>query len=354
MPLGVTVAVDGSADDELSAASAIEVQERMGETTTFRLRYPLNIDDKDFPLLTDDRVKPGAVLSILVPSGDEMISLVKGPVRVQRCHFVHGGAGSYVDVEGGDTSITMDREDQAKVWDSDLDSDAVSTIISDYSLDDDVDSTDGHHDEDKHTLVQRSSDLAFVRRLARRNGFLFWITSDKDGNETAHFKKPPFDADPELTLTINLDSPSMETLDLDWDVERPTTALATELDLNDLSSIDGEVDEGGSLALLGASSLSDITGDTRSVHLRAAVDDSGDLQARGQGALLEATTFIHATCRTTVGVVSAPVRAHTVVKLDGIGSRHSGKYFVAGVRHTINELEYRMDIELLRNAWGSD
>ncbi|HVR47483.1 MAG TPA: hypothetical protein VMT95_12710 [Candidatus Binatia bacterium] len=352
MTLGVSVMIGGSQDDELSAASVVEVVERMGETTTFRLRYPLNIDNNDFPLLTDDRVSPGSVISILVPGGSEMVSLVKGPVRVQRCHFVHGGAGSYVDVEGSDSSIKMDREDRAAVWDSNLDSDSVSTVIANYGLNDDVDATDGHHDETKHTLVQRSSDLAFVRLLAQRNGFVFWITSDKDGNETAHFKRPPFDADPALTLTINLDTPSLDNLDLDWDVERPTSSLAAQLNLNDLSTIDGEVDD-SPLALLGASSLVAITGDTRSVHLIVPADDSGDLRARSESVLLDATTFVHVACQTTMGVVPTPIRTHTVIKLDGLGSRHSGKYFVSSVRHTINELEHRMESELVRNAWGA-
>ena len=46
------------------------------------------------------------------------------------------------------------------------------------------------------------------------------------------------------------------------------------------------------------------------------------------------------------------MRAHTVVELQGAGIRHSGKYFVGGVRHTIDADRHRMELELLRNAWG--
>ena len=35
----------------------------------------------------------------------------------------------------------------------------------------------------------------------------------------------------------------------------------------------------------------------------------------------------------------------------GAGGRHSGKYFVASVKHTIDGAEHRMAAELLRNAW---
>src|SRR5256885_289494 len=79
------------------------------------------------------------------------------------------------------------------------------------------------HLELKHTLVQRESDLAFIRRLARRNGYLFWISCDESGVETAHFRRPPLTGNAALDLIINLADPksNVTMLDLSWDVERP-------------------------------------------------------------------------------------------------------------------------------------
>lgn len=352
MGLGVTVAVNGTADDQLSGAAEVEVHERMGRTTTFRLTYALDIAGGDLPLLTDSRLDPGSILSVLVPWNDATICLVKGPVHAQRVRVVHGGAGSQLDVEGGDTTLRMDREDRARVWDSEHDSDAVSTIVGQYGLTADVTDTQGTRSEEKHALVQRSSDLAFVRRLADRNGSLFWVTADGEGNETAHFKPAPFDGEPAKTLNINLDPPAFATLDLSWDVERATSTLAAQVDLSDLGDIDGAVEK-SSLALLGAQGLATITGDTRDMHLAAPVDDAGDLQARGQGALTDSTAFVSATGETTLAALGHIARAHTVVKLDGLGTRHSGKYFVASVTHTITDQEHRMRLQLIRNAWGA-
>jgi hypothetical protein len=352
MGLGVSIAVDGNVDAELSDAATVEVHERMGRTTTFRLTYPVDIDGGDLPLLTDERLGPGSKVAVLVPLGDKTHCLVQGPVCAQRIHLMHGGAGSYVEVEGSDSSVTMDREDNATVWDSTSDSDAVSTLIGQYEMDADVDDTAGVRDEDKHALVQRSTDLAFIRRLASRNGFIFWVTADSNGTETAHFKAPPFDQDPGQTLTINLDQPSLASIELHWDVERATSALADQLDLNDLSDIDGDIED-SSLAALGSDTLADITGDTRSAHLAVPVDDSGDLQARGQALLAESTAFVVANTETTVAALNDIVRAHTVVRLDGLGTRHSGSYFVSSVRHVITAEQHRMELELLRNAWGT-
>ena len=323
----------------------------MGAVTTYSLRYEVDISEGDMPMLVDERLDAGSELSILVPIEDTTHCLVKGPIHGQQIHIEHGGADSWVEVQGSDSLIVMDRKTQSVVWADVTDSDAVTSILRNYGYTPDVQSTPAGHFEKKHTLVQRESDLGFVRRLARRNGFLFWVTCDAQGNETAHFKRPPLEGRADVKLVINLVSPSLQTLDISWDVERPTSIEGTQLDLNTKKNLEIAVKQTPQ-TILGDHSLSKITGDTRSVHLSAPADDAGDMRARGQGALIEADWFIHATCQTSLEFSGIPVRAHTIVELRGAGSRHSGKYFVAGVRHTIDATAHRMDLELVRNGWS--
>ena len=68
--------------------------------------------------------------------------------------------------------------------------------------------------------------------------------------------------------------------------------------------------------------------------------------------IIEASWFIRATCQTSLDRLASVVRAHSVVEIQGAGKRHSGKYFVSAVRHTIDPAMHRMDLELVRNAWG--
>jgi hypothetical protein len=117
------------------------------------------------------------------------------------------------------------------------------------------------------------------------------------------------------------------------------------------SDLTGDVPETPE-TLLGDVSLLAITGDTRSAHLAAPADDAGDLKARGEGALIESQWFVRAMCETSVHALGKLVRTHTVVNLRGIGSRHSGKYLVRAVRHTIDQNAHRMDVELVRNGWN--
>lgn len=351
MGLGITIAVNGSADPELAEASSVEVEERMGETTAYRLHFPLDIAAGDLPLLVDGRLDGGSELSILVPVGNDTVCLVKGPVHGQRVQMKHGGAGSTLVVRGSDTTVVMDRETRSAVWAGVKDSDVATSVLKNYGYTPDVETTAAGHFEAKHSLVQRGSDLSLVRRLARRNGFLFWVTCDGKGKESAHFKRPPLNGSADAELVINLGSPNIEELSIEWDVEHPTSVEARQLDLNTKGSLDGRVPN-TPLDPLGDLGLSAITGDVRSTHLSAPGDDAGDLRARGEALLIEAGWFVRATCESNLESLGKVVRAHTVVEIRGAGSRHSGKYFVAAVRHTIDATTHKMNMELIRNAWG--
>ncbi len=355
MPKGAVILADNNEAADLQGATEVQVVERVRRMTTYRLRFPLSIDgDGDLTLLGDARLAPGATLGVVVPDGSGQAMLVNGPVFGHQVHLDHGVGGAFVDVLGADPSVAMDRESKAKIWAGQLDSEAASAIIGsgDYGLMPDVEATAARHDEDKHALVQRASDWTFVQRLARRNGFLFWVTADpSSGQSTGHFRRPNLSASPQKTLALNQAQPSVIRLDLRWNIERPTSSTAKQVDLADKTTIDGDV-ASSPLTALGTTSLADISGSVRKLHLDMPADDAGDLSARGEAALIEAGFFIQADLATTAIRLGGVLRAHTVVQLNGAGSRHSGKYFCASVVHTIDDGAHAMVAQLWRNAWN--
>lgn len=352
MAAGFSILFSNAPDPELGAPASVEVFESVGNPTTYRISYAVDIVEGDLPLLQDARLAPGTPVAIFAQTAAGLPCLVKGPITAQQIHLAHGGAGSTLDVLGVDSSIAMDREDKSALWEG-TDSNAVTQILGTYGLTPEVDTTAAAHAEAKHVLIQRETDLAFVRRLARRNGCLFWVTCDDTGLvETGHFQRPPLDAEPAAELVINLADPpaNLDALDIVWDIERPTSATASQVDLAADSDIAGDVAQ-SPLAPLGAQGLAAIAAGTRTLHLHAPVDDAGDLQARGEGALNEAAFFLRARGQTTAQALGAVLRSHTVVNLRGAGRRHSGRWFCASVRHTLDEVEHRMEFELVRNGW---
>jgi hypothetical protein len=354
MGLGIAINVNGTPNQTVASAASVEVIERIGRPVQYRLEYRFDISAGDFPLLKDGNLGPGSEISILVPNEEVTECLVKGPVCGQHINFVQGGAGSSLTVLGADSTIKMDRENKAVAWNNLTDSDAVSAIVSQAGLVPDVESTQAGHFELKHTLVQRETDLAFIRRLARRNGNLFWVTCDQAGVETAHFKRPPLDSPAACDLIVNLNEPTstVKGLEISWASERPTSANLAELDLNNKNAISGAISR-SPLTTLGGTALVDIVSEPRVIHFATPVDDNGDLNARGEGALIDASFFLQASGATSLSRLHKVLHAHSVVNLKGVGSRHSGLWFCSSVRHSINETGHFMDFELIRNGWAN-
>lgn len=352
MGLGAIITVNGIPSAALSGAGKIVVQERLGDTTYYHISYPVDIVDGDLSYLSDTTLDPGTVLGIQVQPDLIPICLVNGSIFSQSIHLQNGGAGSSVMVQGADATIKMAREFKSKVWPNVTDSEAVMVILGTYGLIPDVTPTSARHLETKHSLIQRSSDLDFVRKLARRNGFLFWLTSLPPIIETAHFKRPNLQMPPNVELSINKEENNVETFDILWDVERPTSVIGTQLDLGIKAPLLGQILVSPQNSL-GSLNLQAITRDLRSVHVAAPADDAGDMMARSEGALIEAEWFIKARCRTSIHQMKGKlIRTHEVVNVSGAGSRHSGKYLVSAVKHTIDATAHIMEVELIRNAWN--
>lgn len=352
MALGIHIKLGTQVDDALGGATHVEVRERMGEPTTYSLRYEVDNAAQELTELLDPRTGPGSELAVVaVVDGAEHV-LCQGPVRGQRMRLVHGGTGSWMEVIGADRSIELDREVKRAVWTSGAASDAVTKILSDGGFEPDVEDTADQYSEKKHSLVQVDTDLRFVRKLARRYGFLLWVTTAPDGTHTAHFRRPPLGGSPAATLQMNIEPPTVSAVDLHWDVERPTSVTAFQLGLEDKKDIEAQV-LASPLDPLGALPLAAIAPGARTARLIAPVDAAADLIQRAEGLLVEEGWFVRASCDTSAALLGKVVRAHTLVQMDGLGSRHGGLYFVAGVRHVIDHKRHVMELDLVRNAWGA-
>ena len=175
-----------------------------------------------------------------------------------------------------------------------------------YGLTPDVETHAPVHEETKHALVQREPQTShFVRRLARRNGFLFWVTCDRDtASTTAHFKRTPVDGDPAAELMINLRSRASRARDARGTSSGPSSATAKQVDLGDKSDDRRRRSHRHRWRLSAVRRFADIASRTGTLHLAAPVDDWRDLSARGEAALIEAGFFVRATRSTSVSAAS--------------------------------------------------
>lgn len=342
------VRVDGQVDTELSGAAWVEVDQRLDGPARWTLRLPLSEVEGELPLAEDDRFAPGRTLRVETTTDDGPVVLVDGPVVGQSLHLTRGLVDAWIEVRGADVLQPLDRETKVRVWAEGTDADVVRAILGEWGLAGEVADTKGGFSEAGYPLVQNGSDLRLLQRLARRNGFLLWVAYASTGVPTVHFGRPALDTP--AVLTTAGEAPSVEVLDIDVDFERATSTLGADLSVADRATLSLVADTSG-WERLAAKDLRVLTGDVRSAPVVAPVDDAGAASARAEAVLAEAEWFVRVSCTTTAAAAKAVVQAPGVVRLDGIGARHSGRYLVAGCRHRLDANGHTMALELWRNAW---
>ena len=353
MAKGCEVLVNAAPDPTLAQPSRVIVTEAVGASTTYALYYDFHLENGDFPMLADARLGPESALALRVSDGDSTSVLVAGPVTRQHLSIVNGGGGSILEVVGADVLVELGREAKVHVWPSTTDEDAIGSMLDAAGLAATVVlPSPVVHDEAKHALVQRESDLHLIRRLVRRNGCWLWLEYDRvTARPTVRVQRPPVGAPSALDLVIFGPQRNTDAVTIAWDVERVVATDADARDVFGASDIDGSASRSplGTLAKLG---LADIVTKTRKARLSMPVDDAGDLLHRSGAALIEEGWFVQASVSVSARRLKRVVRANTVVTLHGAGSRHSGAYLVSHVVHRIDDDDHWMDVTLVRNGWN--
>ena len=353
---------DGTpADDKLyTVMGTLEVEENADLPGAVQVNLPVDAtDSQDLTFVTDDRFRPFANLAVVVtPTGQSDECVFDGYVLTHKLHLKKGTSGSTLEVWGQDASWLMNLEEKTREWVDATDADVANSIFGDYGITPAPDNTSDDspaHTEDGHSLMQRSSDIQFLRSLARRNGKLCRVAcTDTPGQRTGYFAKPSLDGDPVITLELNdPDAWTVDALDLSWDVSRPTAVNASQALFNDSDpdGVSADTSDSG-LTPLDARGLADFSSRTMTVMLTATVDDAQELSLRAQSLLREAGWFVRCEGEADISRLKAVLRVGTIVQINGAGSLNSGKYFVWSVRHTISKDSHKMKFTLLRNALG--
>lgn len=349
------------ADDDLyTSITSLEVEENADLPGAIQLQLPVDSSNTgDLTFVSDSRFAPFSNLAVVAtPTAGSDECIFDGYVLSHKLQLKKGTTDSSLQVWGQDASWLMNLEEKVKEWVDVTDADVANSIFGDYGFTPSSDNTSNDsptHTEDGHSLMQRGSDIQFLRNLARRNGKLCRVAcTDTPGQRTGYFATPSVDGDPVITLTLNDPTNwTMDSLNLSWDVSRPTSVIARQALFNDSDpgGASGDTSDSG-ISLLDAQGLSDFSGKTMTVMLTAPVDDAQELTLRAQALLQEAGWFVRCEGEVDVSRLNAILRVGTVVQVNGAGALNSGKYFVWSVRHSITADSHKMKFVLVRNAVG--
>jgi hypothetical protein len=363
MPSSFQVWMEGKPADTnfYDRLMSLEVEENADMASAIQIRLPVAATaDGDLTSVNDSGLQPLKNIAVTVtPEGGNQSCLFDGCVLGHKLHVESGLRESTLEVYGQDASWLMNLEEKTREWADVTEGQAANTIFGEYGFIPDsgnLDDDSGIYAEDAHTLMQRGTDADFLRTLARRSGKLFRVSGGAaPGAPVGVFTKPGTDGDAAATLKPNdPDAPNVRKLDLEWDVMRPTAVRAQQSLFSDSSgdTANGDAQDSG-LSALDDRGLATFAGKPMTVMLTAPADDAGQLSRRAQALLRESEWFVRCTGEADLSSLHVVLRAGSVVSIEGMGSVHSGKYFVWSVRHVIDQQMHKMHFVLVRNAVGS-
>jgi hypothetical protein len=355
------LAIDGTpAPDSLyDAIQLLEVEESADRPDSLLMRLPVNrTSSGDLEFVGDGTFEPNANVTLVVaPTGETSQCIFDGYVLSWRLHLDRTSGDSTVDVWAHDASWLMSVSDTVREWSGMTDGEVANEIFSSYgfrSADGNTDDDSPQHDPDSHSLVQRASDLQFLRGLARRNGKLLRVAcTDTPGDRTGYFVTPDVGSPAAATLSLlDPDDWSVDSLEFDWDVMRPTEVAASQvaLDASSDEGVAGNADDSG-LAAMDDRDYPTYAAQTATLLLTPAAD-APELTMRSTAALREAEWFVRCRGETSVDRLGATLRVGTVVAIEGAGNLHSGNWLVWNVLHQITVDAVTLRFTLVRNAMG--
>ena len=315
---------------------------------------------EDLTAVGDARWKPYAHVAVVAtPDGKTGACIFDGYVLSHKLHVDRGTTASTLRVWAQDATCLMNVKERAKSWDGHTDGSVANTIFQAYGItgaNGNTQNDSATHKDDTLRLVQRATDAQFLRDRARRTGKLFRVAcEDQPGQPKGYFVKPSLDGTPVVTLTLNpTDAANVDALEVEWDVARPAHTLAKAL-LDQKDAENGDTQDSGLTSLDQRTLAQFIDHDdyVMEARLTTAVDSAGELTERAAALLREGGWFVRCEGEADLSRLNWVLRVGTVVRVNGAGRVHSGKYFVWSVRHSIDARAHRMKFVLVRNAVGA-
>ena len=346
------------------AIKQLEIEESSDQPGALVLQLPVNRTSAgDLQFVGDGTFEPMTNITLTVTPaarGSRAQCIFDGYVLSWRLHLDRASASSTIDIWAQDASWLMNVDNNVVEWSGQTDGQVANAIFANHGFTP-ADANTGHdspsHTPDGHTLFQRATDLQFLRGLARRGGKLCRVAcTDTPGARTGYFVTPAADGQPVATISLlDPDSWTVETLDFDWDVMRPTEVDSSQVDLTQASDTGtGTATDTSGLKPLDDRDYPTYLGQSSRLILTAPADVP-DLGQRTAAVLTESGFFSRCTGEADAERIGTILRVGDVVTIEGAGNIQSGNWLVWNVRHKFSlgsRDSWKMSFTLVRNAMG--
>jgi phage protein D len=325
----------------------VEIDEELAAMFRLRLTLP-QLPDGTWGKLDDLRLglwKPVTINAGFESGTEELIS---GYITHLKPDLCPDPSGCSVEVWGLDGSVLMDREQKFKAWTNKKDSDIVREILDTYNFAATIKDTEVVHDEAVSTIMQRETDMQFLRRLALRNGYECYVEGT-----TGYFRPPQIDATPQPLLAAQFgDETNLVRFSAEVNALAPANVAMVQIDRLTKEILDASAEASDDTAL-GQTDAQGIIGarvNPAKVYVGMNATSAAEMATLCQGLYNRGQWFVTAHGTVAANLYGHVLRPRGTVTIKGVGETHSGLYYVSHVTHCFAPDGYTQHFTAKRNA----
>ncbi|MET4429673.1 hypothetical protein [Mycolicibacterium sp. 624] len=343
----------------IDALQEVVVETALDVAGAFSLTFGLApTEGGDWSTLLIDPFKPMMPIGIRIGTGGVPLPLavLNGFATAQRARFAEGGK-SVLEIRGIDITAVMNLEEKAKAWTGLPDGAIAAALFGQYAVVPKVTMTPPRVVEPMGSTVQRGTDIRFLRRLARRNGFDCYVQPEPiTGLDTGYFGPPTTTGVASAVINVNMGSlTNVRDLEVRYDMARPTLAMALGLDTATkapgvgVAPVSKLVPMGIEPATLRAVAGAGVAGSMPMIRLaETGGATAAELQPSAQ-ATVDRASFaltVEGTTDESVGVL----RPGALIAVRGIGRLFNGLYQTTRCRISVVDGRFEQRFTARRNA----
>jgi phage protein D len=345
---------DGELDVPRTDLINLEVELDNELASMFRLRLAIRQQrNGTWSYLDEERFRIWKPITVTAGFDTGAEALISGYITHVKPAFDPDPTQCTLEIWGMDGSVLMDREQKLFAWPNAKDSDIASQIFDLYGFasvpkdTEAIEDTQVRHNEVVSTILQRETDIQFLKRLALRNGFECYVEGT-----TGYFRKPQMGATSQPVLAVHFgEETNVNRLSIEVNALTPANVTMFQVDLTSK----------GTLEAAATTSQQPALGATRS-FLPAGIAEGQmyvsmnvttgfpEMAALCQGLLHEAEWFVTAEGEIAGNQYGHVLKPHGTVTIKGVGETYSGIYYVTHVTHTFTSSGYTQSFRAKRNA----
>lgn len=333
---------------------SVEVEDDHKLAASFKIKLAIQLQsDGNWTYLDDESLSVWNRVEIYAGFPDNAVKAITGYIVHLKPYFAKRITDSYLEVWGMDESVLMDREEKLKDWPNRKDSDIASEIFSNYGLTPEVEDTEVIHDEVLSTIIQRESDIKFLKRLARRNGYECFVQ-----NSTGYFRQPVLNESPQKVLAAHFgNETNLSFFQAGLNALRPTIVEMSQLDsmTKEIRSVTIDNMEQNQLGQTLSSELIPSGVEPTGLYVKHALTTSQqEMKVLCQALYDEAEWLLEGEGEIISSLYQDVLRARRLVTIKGVGRTYSGTYYVTNVRHSFTQDGYTQHFKVRKNALSPD